>query len=313
MAHRPRNPLRLAALAVALASLAATGCITRTVRQTLLDDGQNRVILRGEKRGGTPVDRGFDHPITIAPVRLAHILSRIDLQDDAGKKKERRSAIPTQSLYKLADALSKGLAAADPSQEVVLMSVRRSKHLALFDRFYLTSLLVYMKDDLLHVQVARSDWEIPPRRREKLPEPWAGEVSQAFHLLVDDGMSLEGPQAAVVDWRDEVFAKPTRTRITPSGKVLRTTILMESEEEAPPAPRPVLSPELSPEQLRALADLEEARREGKVSEAEYAAQRNRILAPDDRAPDQAAPGAAAPDAPATGAPTPPAPGEAGAQ
>ncbi|MGH3113173.1 MAG: hypothetical protein ACRDOP_06880, partial [Gaiellaceae bacterium] len=67
------------------------------------------------------------------------------------------------------------------------------------------------------------------------------------------------------------------------GKVLRTTILMESEEEAPPAPRPVL-PELTPEQLRALADLEEARTEGKVSEAEYAAERNRILAPPTPAP-----------------------------
>jgi hypothetical protein len=272
------------------------------VRQTLLDDGQNRVILRGEKRIGTPVDRGFDHPITIAPVRLAHILSRIDLQDEAGKKKERRPAIPTQSLYTLAEALSKGLAAADTSQEVVLMSVRRGKHLALFDRFYLTSLLVYAQDDLLHVQVARSDWEIPPRRRDNLPEPHAGEVNQAFHLLVDEGMSLESPQSAVVDWRDPVFAKPTRTRITPSGKVLRTTILMESGEETPPAPRPVLSPEITPEQLRALADLEEARRDGKVSEAQYAAERNRILAPDDAVPD--APEAAPPDAPAPGAAPP---------
>jgi len=310
MATRPRNPLGIAALAVALASLAATGCITRTTRETLLDDGQNRVILRGEKRGSTPVDRGFDHPITIAPVRLAHILSRIDLQDDAGKKKERRPAIPTQSLYTLAEALSKGLGAADPSQEVVLMSVRRSKHFAVFDRFYLTSLLVYAKDDLLHVQIARSDWEIPPRRRDNLPEPQTGEVTQDFHLLVDKGMSLEGPQAAVVDWRDEVFAKPSRTRITPSGKVLRTTILMESEEEAPPAPRPALSPELTPEQLRALADLEEARREGKLSEAEYAAERNRILEPDDSADDAGAPGDATPEAPATGAP-PQAPAEAG--
>ncbi len=283
MANRPRTPLRLAALAVALASLAASGCITRTVRQTLFDDGHDRVILRGQKRGGTPVDRGFDQPITIAAVRLAHILSRIDLEDDSGKKKERRPAIPTESLYAVADALAKGLAAADSSQEVVLQSVRRSKHLAVFDRFYLTSLLVFAQDDLLHVQVARSDWEIPPRRRDQLPEPHAGELEQSFRLLVDQGMTLEGPQSAVVDWRDPVFAKPTRTRIMPSGKVLRTTILMESEEEAPP-PRPTLPPELTPEQLRALADLEEARREGKLSETEYAAERNRILEPQAPAP-----------------------------
>ena len=280
----PKMPLprlasrRTAGLALALAALGASGCITRTVRQTVVDDGLNQVILRGEKRGGTPVDRGFDQPLTIAPSRMAHILSRIDIEDDSGKKKERRPAIPTEVLYPLADALAKGLAAADPSQEVLVQTVRRTKRFGVFDRFYLTSLLVFAKDDLLHIQVARSDWEIPPRRREQLPEPHTGEQEQAFRLLVDDGMSLADAQSAVVDWRSPVFAKPSRTRITPSGKVLRTTILMESEEEAPAA-RPELSSELTPEQLRALADLEEARRGGTLSEAEYAAERNRILAP----------------------------------
>jgi hypothetical protein len=281
MANRSHRSLRLVALAVALLPLG--GCITRTVRQTLVDDGRNRVVLRGEKRLGTPVERGFDHPLEIAPVRLAHILSRIDLEDESGKKKERRPAIPTESLYAVAEAISKGLAAADPSQEVVVLSVRRSKRLSVFDRYHLTSLLVFAKDDMLHVQVARSDWEIPPRRREQLPEPHAGEQQQRFRLLVDEGMSLADAQSAVVDWRNPVFARPTRTRITPSGRVLRTTILMESEDEAPP-PRPTLPPELTPEQLRALADLEEARREGRLSEAEYAAERNRILEPPAAAP-----------------------------
>jgi hypothetical protein len=283
MANRTRTPRSLVGLLLALLALAASGCITRTTRQTIFDAGGNKVILRGETRGGTPVDRGFGHPLTIASIRMAHILSRIDVEDDSGKKKERRPAIPTESLYPLADALSKGLAAADPSQEVVVQSVRRTKRFGVFDRYYLTSLLVFAKDDLLHVQVARSDWEIPIRRRDQLPEPHAGEQEQAFRLLVDEGMSLADAQSAVVDWRDPVFAKPSRTRITPGGKVLRTTILMESADEAP-APRPDVSSELSPEQLRALADLEEARRDGKLSEAEYAAERNRILAPAPPAP-----------------------------
>jgi hypothetical protein len=283
MANRSHRSPRLVALALAVSLLPLAGCITRTVRQTLVDDGRIRLILRGEKRLGTPVERGFDHPLEIAPVRLAHVLSRIDLEDESGKKKERRPAIPTESLYAVAEALSKGLAEADPSQEVVLLSVRRSKRLSVFDRYHLTSLLAFAKDDMLHVQVARSDWEIPPRRRDQLPEPHAGEQQQRFRLLVDEGMSLADAQSAVVDWRNPVFAKPTRTRITPSGRVLRTTILMESEEEAPP-PRPTLPPELTPEQLRALADLEEARREGRLSEAEYAAERNRILEPPAAAP-----------------------------
>jgi hypothetical protein len=285
-ARLPSRPLL--ALALALFALGASGCITRTVRQTVLDDGPNKVILRGEKRGSTPVDRGFDHPLTIAPTRMAHILSRIDVEDDSGKKKERRPAIPTQSLYRLADALVKGLAAADPSQEVVVQSVERTKRFGVFDRYHLTSLLVYAQDDLIHIQVARSDWEIPPRKRDRLPEPRPGEEAQSFRLLVDDGMSLSSSQVAVVDWRNPVFARPSRTRITPSGKVLRTTILMESPEEAP-APRLDSVNELSPEQLRALADLEEARRDGKLSEAQYAAERNRILAPAEPSEPEAAP------------------------
>jgi len=280
MPHSPFTSRRLVGVALALFALGASGCITRTVRQTVLDDGRNQVILRGEKRGGAPVDRGFDHPLTISPTRMAHILSRIDVEDDSGKKKERRPAIPTQTLYPLAEAVAKGLAEADESQEVVVQSVERTKRLGVFDRYYLTSLLVWAQDDLLHVQVARSDWEIPPRRRDRLPEPHAGEQEQSFRLLVDKGMSLSGPQSAVVDWRDPVFARPSRTRITPSGKVLRTTILMESAEEAP-APRLDSASELTPAQLRALADLEEARMEGKLSEAAYAAERNRILLPEE--------------------------------
>jgi hypothetical protein len=277
VAALPRRLARLAALA--LAALAASGCITRTVRHTVLDDGRNHVLLRSEKRGGEPVDRGFQHPLRIAPVRLAHILSRIDLEDDSGKKRERRPAVPTETLYAVADALSKGLAAADPSQEVVVQSVRRGKHLAVFDRFYLTSLLVWVKDDTLYLQVGRSEWEIPVRRRDQLPEPHPGEHPQKFRLLIDQGMSLVDAQSVAVDWRDPIFARPTRTRITPSGKVQRRTILMESEpEEEAPAPRPALAPDLTPEQLRALADLEEARRQGQLSEAEYAVRRNRILA-----------------------------------
>jgi len=276
----PLHHRRLAGLLLALLALGTSACITRTTRQTVVDSAGLQVILRGEKRGNTPVDRGFDHPLTIAPVRMAHILSRIDVEDSSGKKKERRPAIPTENLYPLAEALAKGLAAADPSQEVVVQSVKRTKRFGVFDRYYLTSLLVWAQDDMLHVQVARSDWEIPIRRREQLPEPHDGEQEQSFRLLVDKGMSLVDAQSAIVDWRDPVFAKPTRTRIMPGGKVLRTTILMESADEAP-APRPEISDELSPEQLRALADLEEARRDGKLSEAEYSVQRNRILVPEE--------------------------------
>jgi len=268
----------VAAVAVALAALASAGCITRTVRETVLEHGGITVILRGEKRGTTPVEQGYTHPFTIAGVRLAHILSRIDLEDDSGKKRERRPAVPTESLYPIADALSKGLAQANSTQQVLIQSVNRTKRLAVFDRYSLTSLLAWAKDDVLYLQVGRSDWEIPARRRDDLPEPTQGEHPQSFRLLVNQGMSLVDPQSVAVEWRSPIFAKETRTRITPSGRVQRRSILMESEqEEEPPSPAPALPTDLTPEQLRALADLEEARRAGKISEAQYTSERTRIL------------------------------------
>jgi hypothetical protein len=89
---------------------------------------------------------------------------------------------------------------------------------------------------------------------------------------------LEG-QGVAVNWRDPVFARPTRTKVLPSGKVVRKTILLESDEEEPMPPegsavgaedasgadRPLARA------LRALADLEEARRDGEITEAEYGA------------------------------------------
>jgi hypothetical protein len=86
-------------------------------------------------------------------------------------------------------------------------------------------------------------------------------------------------QTVAVQWRDEIFRKPTRTRMTPTGKVVRREVLMESMEDETVFEKPAALPgdDLSPEQLRALADLEEARQNGQVSEAEYQGRRAKIL------------------------------------
>ena len=74
------------------------------------------------------------------------------------------------------------------------------------------------------------------------------------------------------------FRKPTRTRVTPSGKIVRRTVLMESpKEDTSDVSQPMVSPELSSDQLRALADLEDARKTGKISETEYFKRRGAIL------------------------------------
>jgi hypothetical protein len=77
-----------------------------------------------------------------------------------------------------------------------------------------------------------------------------------------------------------VFAHPTRTRVTPSGNVVRREILSESPEEVQDRPDAGTELEnLSPEQLRSLADIEELRRAGRITEVEYRARRRAILEP----------------------------------
>ena len=286
MTARSRAQKRIAVFVLlALVAGASSACITRTVRESVFDDGYTAVILRSQKKGGKTIDKGFEHPITIAPVRLAHILSRIDLRrkDDEGGK--RVPAIHLDSLFTIAEGMAEALQKADSSQEIVVQSVRRSKRLGLFDRNYLTSLLCYMRDDLLYIHISRSDWEVPVQRDKRLPETHVGKYPRDFRLVVEKGMTLVDQQAAAVEWRDPIFRKPTRTRLTPTGKVVRRTILMESlEDETDYGPRPQMSDDLSPEQLRAMADLEEQRRSGAISEGQYNARRNRILRGETEAP-----------------------------
>ena len=146
--------------------------------------------------------------------------------------------------------------------------------------------ITYVRGDELYIHLSRSDWEIPPRREDSLPEPKIGKFPSNFRIVPGRAMELVDQQAVAVAWRDAIFKRPTRTRVSASGKLLRREILMESPDDEPvpsasapvePAPIPT---DLSPEALRALADLEERRRDGEISENRYQSERRQILASD---------------------------------
>src|SRR5262249_10105181 len=118
---------------------------------------------------------------------------------------------------------------------------------------------------------------IPKTRDERIPEPRIGDTPQRFKLYSGTAMSLVSDQAVAVDWRDPVFAKPTRTRVLPSGEVVRSEVLMESPAEVQDPGDAKLPENLSPDQLRGLANIEELRRDGKITETEYRARRRAIL------------------------------------
>jgi hypothetical protein len=282
--ERPAT-LRLAALAL-LASL-ATACIS-PAKQEVFKDGGIDIFLRSDRRWFTTIEKEYGHPVTIAPVRIAHILSRLDLRPPKGlilsieDDKDRVAAIQTDMLYSMGEGISKALEAATPDQEIVVMAIRDTKRFGVFDHDYLTSFVTYVRDERLYIHLSRFEWEIPKRRDDRLPEPRVGDSPQRFKLYPGTAISLVDAQAVAVDWRDEVFARPTRTRILPGGNVVRREILLESPAEVDDIEDPVrrMPDDLSPQQLRELADVEEDRREGRITETEYRIRRRKILEPE---------------------------------
>jgi hypothetical protein len=279
----PRR-LRPTLLAAALGLLAAA-CGPRYARVETFDEPGLRVVLRSETRDRKPVPRGFAHPATIASVRAAHILARLDVRMGREEGGERIAAFPTVLLYGVGEQLSKALARATPDQEVVVQAVRKEKQLGIFEKRLLTSFVAYVKGDELVIHLSRVEWEIPKEGggnggdRDEVPEPFAGRRVQEFKVLAAEGLVPAGEQVVTVDWRSPIFREPTHVRVGSGGRLLRRSVLMESEpapekEEAEPAALPA---DLPPETLRALADLQELRAKGEISETSYHARRRDLL------------------------------------
>jgi hypothetical protein len=130
-------------------------------------------------------------------------------------------------------------------------------------------------DGRLQVHLVDADRELSPGDAGELPEPVAGRSMQTFKVLPGPSIAALGQRSVAIDWRDDVFRAPPSEH---TGR--QRTILMDSgapqRAELPVAEGPLPS---DPERLRALAELEEARRSGRVSETEYQRQRAALLAP----------------------------------
>ena len=261
--------------------LVATGCTTLT-REDVYKEDKVEVFLRSESRLFRGVAKGFDHPATISGFRVAHVLSRIDVRHSIEDGNRREPAVPTQMLYSVADGVSKALAKAGPDQEIVVMALRVDKTFGVLREEYLTSFVAYVRGEQLFIHLAKSDQIVRTRRRdERLPQPRVGEESEKVKIFPGTAMTLVGQQVVAVSWRDPIFARPTRTKILPTGEIKRKTILLESPEEVVDeesyADTDWLPPNLSPRQLRELADLEEERAAGAITEANYRSRRRAIL------------------------------------
>lgn len=278
----PGSRLRRIAVATLFGvMLLAGGCAGKQVRTPVFDQSGVQVFLRQQMKGDEPIDRGFSHPVTIAPVRITNILARIQVRAEGGEDTTgREAALPTGLLYAIGQGIAEALGKADSSQEVVVMAVERRKSLGVFTSDYLTSLIVWVQDDRLFVHLGELGEVMSRDPRDKPRDPQLTTVDARKRVLGSDGFTPVGPRLVAADWRAAVFSDISAIRIRPGGEIIRRTILLEEtpEEDAANQPGPAPPSEgLSPEALRALADLEEARRSGALSETDYQSQRRDIL------------------------------------
>jgi len=274
-----RRSIALAALVTCATTLA--GCTTVT---TIFEQKGTKIQLIS--RRGDNVE--LNHPKIIAPVRLSHILARIDIRLSVKEAQQRVPAFHIESLDLISRGLARGLSEAGPNQRVIVYSIRREKRFGIFDTNYLTSFVAYVHGENLFLHLSRSDWEIPPRRKERLPEPKIGKFPSDFRILPGQAMKIVDEQSLAIAWNNKIFERPTRTRVTPSGKMIRKTILMESHEPefdsdaesdvgAERKEKLTIPAGISAKTLRELADLEEKRQRGEIGEYEYERRRREIL------------------------------------
>ena len=252
-------------LIAAAVSLFAIGCGARYVRVPLLETPELTVGLRSETKGGKPLERGFAHPAALSAARAENALARIEVRENAGSKETRRPAISPELARALGRALADALGRADATQEVVVRARRSERRLGVFSRNFATGFVAFVdSQQRLQVHFADADRELSPGDDAALPEPVAGRSLQAIKTLPGAHIETLGQRGVAIDYRAELFQHAAAP--TAGG---RRTILMETaqpEALKSSAPPPATT---DPGRLRALADLEAARRAGTISEAEY--------------------------------------------
>jgi hypothetical protein len=274
-------PLRVLATALVLALVLPLGCITREVKDTELDDPDLKIYLRSHARGFTTIEQDFQHPVRIAPERLANILGAIEIRGREAELAGVRAAFEPSQLADIAEGLSRGLAKANSDQEVVVIVIRKEIQHLIFDRKQLTNFVAYVRDDLLYLHFSLVDSEISDRvKKTSLPEPRVNDHPMKFRVIPSEGMFAEGVYAVSVEWQDPIFARPVK-RASADDPRRERTILMEDPDRPEkrhhdPLPSELL-PYLTPAQLRELADVEEARQQGRITEGHYRRERDRIL------------------------------------
>lgn len=286
---------RLVLSTALLLALGMSACATREIVKPIYDSRGIEVELRGFEKNGEPVDRGYKQPTNISLQRMTNVLTALEFRveeenstglsllqsmtkDEDNESQDLNAIVTADTLEPIAKAMVVAFAEADSSQQVVVKAVRKQRRLGIFHRKFYTGFIAYVEGNYLYIHLSHLNREIENDPNAKIPDPEIGKASGTFRAVPSSTMHAVGPYALAVRWRDPYFSQ-NRRPITTEG-VRTRTILMESDvptDELGAALPTRLSDNLTPETLRALADLEEERRAGKVNETQYRMRRDDIL------------------------------------
>ncbi len=299
--HRRRpSSARIAPVACALLLLGLSGsigCATRTVEDRIINRYGLDVHLRSDRKlFGSAIDHGYAHPSDIPVERLRVILGSLEIERRERARTVREPAIPAEILVDVSSGVAEAFREAKSSERIAVMAERKQMQKKIFNRKFLTSFVTWMEGDELILHLSRTDWPIDEKRQSGLPRPHPNDPQQKFRVVTNEFVRRSGETGVAIAWESEVFgsfANASRLRSAPStaatggaaasGAVAgagEKTVLMESAPAEPPPPEPLSSEQLKAldaDDLRWLADLEEARSAGKITEDEYRRRRQAIL------------------------------------
>ena len=247
------------------------------MEESIYESAETRVGLRRTLEGGKPVPRGYTHPVTISDVRIAHILAHLTYEKSDG---ERQPVIRTDHIYPLAEGMAKAVQKAGPDDEIVAATLGMDRRFGIFSVERVTSFRAFFESDQLVLEFFHIEYHL--ERRDKVGTIRDYEIPTehpkgrpSFRIVEGKAQTRRGPRMVVVDWRDRFYAKPVSLSIR-GGQARRRTILLEAEDEdiAPIVQPP---PQSTDAQLRALDQLDAARRAGLISEGEFRRRRRLVL------------------------------------
>jgi hypothetical protein len=274
--------LLFATLCLAL-TFGATGCAERFVRHNVIKNQRIEADLVRTVKGFTVQPQTYEHPAIISVPRLVNILNAIEVETPAdGGGDIRQPAFHPEIVERTATALAESLKEAGPNEEVGISAIRKEKRLGVFHTKYLTSFLARIENGNLYIDLDRVEWRIPQEKEgERLPKPRHDRPPMKFRVVHGAHLYFAGSQTLEIDWQNEVFrqayALPGSTEGTPKKReVLFQAPVTQAERDEMNAAAGNID-QLSPDQLRALADLEEDRRAGRITEMTYQRARRELL------------------------------------